>query len=121
MSTKNVESAGLRERSSLRLLCSNLIRPATRVELCGLIDESLFFDELHRAVFEEIRETGAVPAARLRQELERRVVERGFAEFRLGEFLSPEVASEGEIEELFGNILRMIEMGHGEHETGTSH
>lgn len=100
------------ERLALRLLCSNLIRPLTRMELCNLLAPSLFQDTLHRVAFEEIRATGAVPAARLREALPGRITNRGFPDFELLEFLGTDTATESEIEELFMSVLRMIRMGH---------
>ncbi|HET7109072.1 MAG TPA: hypothetical protein VFI38_19820 [Candidatus Acidoferrum sp.] len=100
------------ERQALRLLCSNLIRATTRVELCGLLDSSLFQDELHRVAFEEIRSAGAVPAKRLREELPGRITNRGFPDFELLEFLGKDLASEGEIEQLFVSVLRLIQERH---------
>ncbi|HKM66356.1 MAG TPA: hypothetical protein VJX70_04250 [Candidatus Acidoferrum sp.] len=100
------------ERRALRLLCSNLVRPMTRMELCGLLDSSLFADTLNRVAFEEIRAMGAVPAARLREALPGRITNRGFPDFELLEFLGKEMASEGEIEELFMSVLRLIKLRH---------
>jgi hypothetical protein len=101
------------ERQALRLLCSNLIRAATRVELCHLLDSSLFQDELHRVAFEEIRAAGTVPAKRLREELPGRITNRGFPDFELLEFLGKDMASEDEIEQLFMSVLRLIQERHG--------
>jgi len=100
------------ERQALRLLCSNLVRAATRVELCNLLDSSLFQDTLHRVAFEEIRTAGAVPAKRLREELPGRITNRGFPDFELLEFLGKDLASEDEIEELFMSVLRLIQVRH---------
>ena len=100
------------ERQALRLLCSNLIRAGTRVELCNLLDSSLFEDELNRVAFEEIRAAGAVPAKRLREELPGRITNRGFPDFELLEFLGKDLASEGEVEELFMSVLRLIQVRH---------
>lgn len=100
------------ERRALRLLCSNLVRPATRVELCNLLDSSLFTDPLHRVAFEEIHTMGAVAAPRLREALPGRITNRGFPDFELLEFLGKETASEGEIEELFMSVLRLIKLRH---------
>jgi hypothetical protein len=100
------------ERQALRLLCSNLIRASTRMELCNLLDSSLFQDTLHRVAFEEIRTAGAVPAKRLREELPGRITNRGFPDFELLEFLGKDLASEGEIEELFMSVLRLIQERH---------
>lgn len=100
------------ERHALRLLCSNLIRPSTRMELCNLLDSSLFQDTLHRVAFEEIRAVGAVPASRLREALPARITNRGFPDFELMDFLGKETASEREIEELFMSVLRLIRLRH---------
>jgi hypothetical protein len=100
------------ERQALRLLCSNLIQAATRVELCHLLDSSLFQDQLHRVAFEEIRAAGAVPAKTLREELPGRITNRGFPDFELLEFLGKDLASEDEIEELFVSVLRLIRERH---------
>jgi hypothetical protein len=100
------------ERQALRLLCSNLIRATTRVELCNLLDSSLFQDTLHRVAFEEIRTAGTIPAKRLREELPGRITNRGFPDFELLEFLGKDLASEDEIEQLFMSVLRMIQMRH---------
>jgi hypothetical protein len=100
------------ERQALRLLCSNLIRATTRMELCNLMDSSLFQDTLHRVAFEEIRAAGAVPAKRLREVLAGRITNRGFPDFELLEFLGNDLASEDEIEQLFMSVLRMIQTRH---------
>jgi len=105
------------ERKTLRLLCSVLLKPVTRVELAGLLDAELFVEALHRTVFEEITAIGAVPSAKLRELLPARITNRGFPEFDLKEFLAPETASEVEIEKMFESVLRMIEMRHGKAES----
>lgn len=102
----------LQERQALRLLCSNLIRPLTRMELCNLLDSSLFQDTLHRVAFEEIRGAGAISAARLREALPGRITNRGFPDFELTEFLGNRVASEREVEHLFMSVLRLIKLRH---------
>ena len=105
------------ERKTLRLLCSVLLKPVTRVELARLLDPGLFTGALHRTVFEEIAAVGAVPSQKLRELLPARITNRGFPEFDLREFLAPEMASEAEIEKLFESVLKMIEMRHGEAES----
>ena len=90
------------ERKTLRLLCSVLLKPVTRVELAGLLDAELFTEALHR---------------KLRELLPARITNRGFPDFDLKEFLAPELASEAEIEKLFESVLKMIEMRHGEAES----
>ena len=102
------------ERKTLRLLCSVLLKPVTRVELVGLLDAELFTEALNRTVFEEIAETGAVSSKKLRELLPARITNRGFPDFDLKEFLAPEMASEAEIEKLYESVLKMIQMRHGE-------
>jgi hypothetical protein len=82
------------------------------MELCNLLDSSLFQDTLHRVAFEEIRTAGTVPAKRLREELPGRITNRGFPDFELLEFLGKDLASEDEIEELFMSVLRLIQERH---------
>jgi len=105
------------ERRTLRLLCSVLLKPVTRVELARLLDAELFTEALHRTVFEEIAAIGAVPSAKLRELLPARITNRGFPDFDLKEFLAPEMASETEIEKLYESVLKMLEMRHGETES----
>jgi hypothetical protein len=100
------------ERDTLRFLCSILIQPKTRMELIGLLDGSQFVDPIHRVIFEEIRMVGPVPSRALRELLPARVVNRGFADFDLKEFLGPTSASESEVEELYISVLEMIELRH---------
>jgi hypothetical protein len=106
------------ERDTLRFLCSILIQPKTRMELVGLLDASQFTNVIHQVVFEEIRAVGAVPSRVLREVLPGRVVNRGFADFDLKEFLGASSASESEVEELYMSVLEMIELRHREERTG---
>jgi hypothetical protein len=98
------------ERDLLRLLCSVLVKPVTRVELCRLIDPSKFVEPLQRVVFEEIRALGAIDAKRLLQSLPTRVTNRGFPDFDLNDLLTPKLVSERDIELLFQSALRLIEV-----------
>jgi len=100
------------ERKALRLLLSDLLQPATRVELLRLMDEELFADDLHRVVYEEMREMGRVEARKLRELLPARITNRGFPDFDWNDFLGAKVATEKEIEELYASVLRMIEVRH---------
>lgn len=100
------------ERKALRLLLSDLLQPATRVELLRLMDEELFADDLHRVVYEEMREMGRVEARKLRELLPTRITNRGFPDFDWNDFLGAKVATEKEIEELYASVLRMIEARH---------
>ena len=102
------------ERRTLRLLCSILIQPVTRLELVRLLDSSLFTDTLNRVVFEEIAAMGELPSRDVRALLPARITNRGFPDFDLKEFLGADRVSESEIENLFASVLRMIEMRHGE-------
>src|ERR1700676_3525559 len=104
------------ERDTLRLLCSVLIQPVTRVELARLLDASLFQEAVHRVLFEEIRSIGAVSSPKLRELLPGRITLRGFPDFDLKEFLSPDFVSAAEIEKLFASVLGMIEVRHREDE-----
>ena len=98
------------ERGALRLLCSVLIKPGTRVEICRLLDPGVFVDTLRRTVFEEIRALGFVESRRLRELLPARVTNRGFPGFDLAELLGAKLASEAEIEKLFESVLRLLEI-----------
>ena len=106
------------EQKALRLLCSNLIQPATRVDLAALLDPSVFADPLHRVIFEEISAAGEIPAAHLRALLPARITNRGFPDFELNVFLEPNQASEAEIEQLFSSVLTLVELRHGEGAAG---
>ena len=110
----DIEAQEELERKTLRLLCSVLLKPVTRVELAGLLDAELFTETLNRTVFEEIAEIGAVSSKKLRELLPGRITNRGFPDFDLKEFLAPEMVSEAEIEKLFESVLKMIERRHGE-------
>ena len=109
------------ERKALRLLLSDLIQPATRVELLGLMDEELFVNDLHRVVYEEMQGMGQVTGREMRSLLPARVTNRGFPDFDWGDFLGSKVASEKEIEELYASVLRLIEVRHrDDSETGAN-
>jgi hypothetical protein len=98
------------ERDLLRLLCSMLVKPVTRVELCRLVDPEKFVDFTQRIVFEEIRALGQVDAKLLLQLLPARVTNRGFPDFDLDELLTPKLVSEEDIEKLFQSALRLIDV-----------
>jgi len=51
------------QKNTLRFLCSVLIKSGTRVEICKLLDPSVFDDTLQRVLFEEIRELGSIDSA----------------------------------------------------------
>jgi hypothetical protein len=98
------------ERDLLRLLCSVLVKPVTRVELCRLVEPSKFLEPLQRVVFEEIRALGPVDAKKLLQLLPARITNRGFPDFDLDDLLTPRLASESDIEKLFQSALRLIDV-----------
>jgi len=104
------------ERNTLRLLCSVLLKPGTRLEICRLLDPGVFHDPLRRAVFEEIRALGAVESRRLRELLPARVANRGFPDFDLHDFLAPHEVSEAEIDKLFEGALRLLDQSHPDEE-----
>ena len=98
------------ERDLLRLLCSVLVKPVTRVELCRLVDPSKFVEPLQRVLFEEIRALGAIDPKRLLESLPARVTNRGFPDFDLDDLLTPKLVSEQDIERLFQSALRLIDV-----------
>ena len=77
------------ERDTLRLLCSVLLKPATRVELCRLLEPDTFYEPLQRVIFEEIRALGAVDAKQLLQLLPGAHHESRVSRFRLEDLLTP--------------------------------
>jgi hypothetical protein len=100
------------ERDTLRLLCSSLLKPVTRSEICRLLDPSVFLEPLQRVIFEEIGALGEIDAKRLLQVLPARVTNRGFPDFELDDLLNPKLVTEKEIERLFQSALRLIGADH---------
>lgn len=101
------------ERDTLRLLCSVLVKPGTRLEICRLLRSQDFHDPLRRTVFEEILEAGPLASRQLRASLPGRVAGRGFPNFNLDKLLAPKLASEAEIEKLFESTLTLLKVGGG--------
>jgi hypothetical protein len=99
------------ERNTLRLLCSVLVKPGTRLEICRLLQANDFLDPLRRAVFEEVQAAGVMSSKQLRASLPERVTSRGFPDFDLDKLLAPKLASEAEIEQLFESTLRLLKLG----------
>src|SRR6266480_1762343 len=95
------------ERDTLRLLCSVLVKPATRVELCRLLEPDSFYEPLQRVIFEEVKALGAVDAKQLLLLLPGRITNRGFPDFDMEELLVPKLVSEQDIEKLFQSALRL--------------
>jgi hypothetical protein len=96
------------ERDAIRLLCSDLISPGTRVRLAGLLKQYAFADQLNEAVYEAILGIGAVPARRLRELLPGRVTNLGFPDFELKEYLGQSDAND-DIDRLFDHLLALTE------------
>jgi hypothetical protein len=101
----------LMERNTLRLLCSVLVKPGTRLEICRLLHSSDFLDPMRRTVFEEVLAAGVISSKQLRASLPPRLISRGFPDFDLDKLLAPKVASESEIEQLFESTLRLLKLG----------
>jgi hypothetical protein len=98
------------ERNTLRLLCSVLVKPGTRLEICRLMQPQDFVDPLRRTVFEEIQAGGLLESRQLRSVLPARVKARGFPDFNLDQLLAPKLATEAEIEELFESTLYLLKL-----------
>jgi hypothetical protein len=99
------------ERNTLRLLCSVLVKPGTRLEICRLLHPNDFLDPLRRAVFEEVQAAGTVTSKQLRASLQAQIINRGFPDFNLDKLLEPKLASEQEIEQLFESTLHILKLG----------
>jgi hypothetical protein len=114
MRTKPITNSPNREqmeRNTLRLLCSVLVKPGTRLEICRLLNSNDFLDPLRRTVFEEVQAAGVLSSKQLRASLPLRVRNRGFPDFDLDKLLAPKLASEAEIEQLFESTLRLLKLG----------
>jgi hypothetical protein len=99
------------ERNTLRLLCSVLVKPGTRLEICRLLHSNDFLDPLRRTVFEEVQGAGVISSKQLRASLPALVTGRGFPDFDLDKLLAPKLASEAEIEQLFESTLLLLKLG----------
>jgi hypothetical protein len=98
------------ERNTLRLLCSVLVKPGTRLEICRVLHPQDFLDSLRRTVFEEIQTAGTISSKQLRASLPALVAGRGFPDFDLDKLLAPKLASEAEIEQLFESTLCLLKL-----------
>src|SRR5258708_38719891 len=98
----------LMERNTLRLLCSVLVKPGTRLEICRLLHPNDFLDPMRRTVFEEVLAAGVISSKQLRASLPTRVISRGFPDFDLDKLLAPKVASEAESAKLLESTLRLL-------------
>ena len=114
MSAKNIpvrQNREQMERDTLRLLCSVLVKPGTRLEICRLLKPDNFSDPLRRTVFEQIREAGAVGSKQLRSLLLTRVALRNVPRFDLKKLFSPELSAKKEISRLFESTVRLLKLG----------
>ena len=116
MNFQNSTSHSGLSKNTLRLLCSVLIKSGTRLEICRLLDPSVFPDPLQRAVFEEIRDLGSIESRRLRELLPGRLLQRGFTNFNLHDFLAPYEVTEKEIDQLFESALLLLDQSHPDEE-----
>jgi hypothetical protein len=114
MKTKPISKSPNREqmeRNTLRLLCSVLVKPGTRLEICRLLHSNDFLDPLRRTVFEEVQTAGLISSKQLRASLRVLMISRGFVDFDLDKLLAPKLASEAEIEQLFESTLHLLKLG----------
>lgn len=109
MISRNNDSREQLEKDALRLLCSDLIPAATRVQLSGQLANYEFCRDLTRVVYEEIALLGDVPAGRLRELLPARMTNRGFPDFELNQFLGRREGMHDEIEKSYESLLELIE------------
>ena len=116
MNTRDLNDRLQLERNTLRLLCSVLLKPGTRLEICRLLAPGVFHDPMQRVVFEEVRALGAIESRRLRELLPARVTNRGFPDFDLHDFLAPHEVSEAEIDKLFEGALHLLDQSHPDEE-----
>jgi hypothetical protein len=96
------------ERDAIRLLCSDLVEPETRVRLVGLLTNYAFVDQLNHAVYESIVGVGAVNARRLRELLPGRVTNLGFPDFELRDYLGRNGETD-DIDKLFEHLLQLTD------------
>jgi hypothetical protein len=106
----NLQNRDQMERNALRLLCSVLVKPGTRPEICRLLHPHDFLDPLRKAVFEEVVAAGVISSKQLRASLPSRMIGRGFPSFDLDKLLAPKLASEAEIERLFESTLCLLKL-----------
>jgi hypothetical protein len=106
----NLQSREEMERNTLRLLCSVLVKPGTRLEICRLLHPDDFLDPVRKVVFEEVEAAGVISSKQLRTYLPARMCGRGFPGFDLDKLLAPKQASEAEIERLFESTIRLLKL-----------
>src|SRR5260221_12499472 len=98
------------QKNTLRFLCSVLIKSGTRSEICELLDPGVFDDPLHRVVFEEIREMGAVDPRRVRELLPPRVTNPGFPAVVRKPLLPPHEGREKRFGDPFESALLLLDL-----------
>lgn len=96
------------ECDALRLLCSELLPAASRVQLAELLKTYVFVDDLNHAIYESIRSIGAVSVRRLRELLPGRVTNLGFPDFELKDFLG-RYGEADDIDKLFDSLLELTD------------
>jgi hypothetical protein len=96
------------ELDAIRLLCSDLIPPGTRLRLAGLLKQYVFVDPLNEGVYEAILSLGAVSPRRLRELLPGRVTNLGFPDFELKDYLGQNGVMD-DIDRLFESLLKLTE------------
>jgi hypothetical protein len=96
------------ERDALRLLCSELLPPPSRIQLARLLKTYIFADDLNHAVYESIFSIGPVSVRRLRELLPGRVTNLGFPDFELNEFLGRNNETD-DIDKLFDSLLELTD------------
>jgi hypothetical protein len=96
------------ERDAIRLLCSDLITPETRMRLAEMLTACKFTEDLNRVVYEAIVSAGVVSARRLRELLPGRVTNLGFPDFELQEYLGRNGATD-DIDKLFESLLELTD------------
>src|ERR1700751_4032651 len=96
------------EKDTLRLLCSDLIPPAIRMQLSGQLADYRFSQDLNHVVYEEIAALGETPARRLKELLPARMTNRGFPEFEVNEFVGRREGVDDEIDKWFDGMLALI-------------
>lgn len=96
------------ERDAMRLLCSDLVEPETRMRLAGLLKQYEFADLVNEAMYESIVSVGEVPARRLRELLPGRVTNLGFPDFELKDYLGQNGATD-DVDRLFESLLALTD------------
>lgn len=108
--SSKVHSREQLERDALRLLCSHVVKPGTRMEICCLLHPGDFLDLKRKAVFEEVVAAGFLGSKQLKALLRSRMLNRGFSRDEVDKLLASKLATEAEIEELFESTLLLVKL-----------